>query len=71
MGNIEGLQESMKIENETTLKFKLGEGNYNELYGVSGTGKDLRSQVNAKGYDYDAMRAKGYTDEDIKSSLGL
>ena len=31
----------------------------------------LREQVILKGYDYDAMKGQGYSDEEIKQSLGL
>lgn len=34
-------------------------------------GEDLRSQVIQKGYDYDGMITKGYSEEEIKSAVGL
>jgi hypothetical protein len=41
---------------------------YSKAFGTEST--SLKDQVNAKGYDYDAMR-KDYSDEEIRSSLGL
>lgn len=32
---------------------------------------DLKSQVEIKGYNYDQMKADGYSDEEIKQSLGI
>lgn len=41
---------------------------YSKAFGTTTT--SLKDQVTAKGYDYDAM-SKDYTDEEIRSSLGL
>lgn len=46
----------------------------NELTGeapVNDSAKSLKDQVRAKGYDYDKMKAAGWSDERIKSELGL
>lgn len=37
--------------------------------GGSSGGGDVKSRASNAGYDYDAMRAAGYSDEDIKSAL--
>jgi hypothetical protein len=36
-----------------------------------GSGGELSSQVTAKGYDYDRLKADGYSDDDIKKAVGL
>jgi len=42
-------------------------------FGIKGNEQqiDLREQVISIGYDYDAMKNQGYSDEEIKQSLGL
>jgi hypothetical protein len=69
-------------DQETVIESKLNtliaetqrtKGNLLSTLGAAdqGSAPDIRAQVTAAGYDYDAMRADGLTDAKIKDSLGL
>lgn len=49
---------------------QLVEQNFFKMSGVSNE-ETLASQVQAKGYDYERLKADGYSDEEIKQSIGL
>lgn len=62
---------------EGVIKNSVGEGGvYIKQYAegakpAASGGGDLKSQAAAQGYDYDAMKADGHSDEEIRAALGL
>jgi len=40
-------------------------------FGGGQISQDIRQEVIQKGYDYDAMKSRGYSDEEIKQAIGL
>lgn len=63
---------------KSTIKSKIGDGGvYIKEYaegaqpnaGGAGAGGDLKSQVTAKGYDYDKLKADGHSDAEIQAAI--
>lgn len=76
---VDALTETFVGDLDFTLGSVMGPGTYSELFGAGGAtvgGQKLESgslseQVAEKGFDFQAMKDAGHTDEEIKEAVGL